>query len=117
MAKEREYTRLTPREVEVLHYAIAGYSASATARELGVGHETIKTHRSNIIQKYGARNMTQAVALHFTEGIPQQELDLPEIILATRLRHLLRILMTKLENELNDELVILLKKATKDLRS
>lgn len=105
--------RLTPREREILNYAMQGYSAPKTAELLAVNIETVKSHRSNIIQKYQAQNMIHAVTLHLTQTAASAVM--PEIILQTRLRSLLRVLMQKLENELNTELAALLKKVMKDL--
>jgi hypothetical protein len=51
--------------------------------------------------------MTQAVALHY--DLKQEN---PTIILAVKSRYRLRLLIQKFENELNKELVELLKEVT-----
>lgn len=44
--------RLTPRETEVFELMIRGYSRKATAKELNLSEETIKTHIGRIYQKF-----------------------------------------------------------------
>lgn len=112
---EREYTSLTNKELEVLYLLLEGYTASQVGKKLNITEETVKSHRKKILAKYQARNMVHVATL-FHRGIAAYEPspDMPEIILATRLKYLLNTLMIKLESELNKELVTLLRKATKD---
>ena len=54
---------LSKSELELLIDASEGCSAQESAARRYKGRETIKTHRSQVLVKLGARNMTQAVAL------------------------------------------------------
>ena len=54
---------LTRRQRQILQQLADGESSSATARSLGVSEETVKTHTKNILERLGARNRTQAVAM------------------------------------------------------
>lgn len=53
--------RLSRRELEVLRCAERGLGVVATARELILGAETIKRHRTHIMVKFGARSMLEAI--------------------------------------------------------
>jgi LuxR family quorum sensing-dependent transcriptional regulator len=61
-------TRLTPRELAVLRWASMGQQVQETARALGLGAETIRTHLKKAQDKLGAHNRTHAVA----EALRQQ---------------------------------------------
>ncbi len=52
---------LTRREVEMLGFLAQGKSNKEIARDLDLSPNTIKTHLSNLYQKLGAKNRTQAV--------------------------------------------------------
>jgi LuxR family quorum sensing-dependent transcriptional regulator len=54
--------RLTPRELAVLRSASLGLRISDTARSLGLGAETVRTHMKKAQQKLGTHTMTHSVA-------------------------------------------------------
>jgi LuxR family transcriptional regulator, maltose regulon positive regulatory protein len=60
--RQRLVEPLTAREVEVLQLMAGGASNQAIADQLTIATTTAKKHVSNIIQKLGATNRTQAVA-------------------------------------------------------
>jgi len=47
---------LTERESEVLKYICNGLTAKDIAMEMSVSHETVRTHRANLLSKTGCRN-------------------------------------------------------------
>ena len=51
---------LTPRETEVLSLVRSGLANKQIARRLGIGDTTVKTHLSNIFDRIGVRDRTQA---------------------------------------------------------
>ncbi|MFC4375081.1 response regulator [Nocardia halotolerans] len=59
---------LTQREVAVLRLMAKGLSNAEIATELYVGSETVKTHVSSILAKFGARDRTQAVIVAYESG-------------------------------------------------
>ena len=59
---------LTDREVEVLHHTVDGMSNTEIAKSLIISVETVKSHIKAIMQKFGVRNRTQAVAYALTNG-------------------------------------------------
>ena len=59
---------LTDREVTVLHHVVDGMSNTEIAEQLSISSETVKTQVSSMMQKFGARNRTQAVAFALTKG-------------------------------------------------
>ena len=54
--------RLTPREIQILHYLSLGKSVLAISNELQVGLPTVKTHERRIFSKLRVRNRTHGVA-------------------------------------------------------
>jgi RNA polymerase sigma factor (sigma-70 family) len=54
---------LTVMELAVVQGAAVGETTEDTAARIGRSPDTVKTHRSNVIKKVGARNMTHAVHL------------------------------------------------------
>lgn len=54
--------RLTPREIQILHYLSRGKSDLALSHQLHVGLPTIKTHERRIFSKLGVNNRTHGVA-------------------------------------------------------
>jgi len=98
---------LTAREIEIIELAAQGYSGPETAKILSIGQETIKSHRKKIIAKMLARNMTHAVAIYLGREIPRERSR--ETILQVRWISRLKMLISKHEKELNDELEKLLR--------
>jgi DNA-binding NarL/FixJ family response regulator len=71
-ARLAEYTprvELTPREREVLHLMAKGFGNREIARLLGRTESTMKVHVSNILEKLGATDRTEAVTLAMQRGI------------------------------------------------
>ena len=54
--------RLTPREIQILHYLSLGKSDLAISNELQVGLPTVKTHERRIFSKLQVNNRTHGVA-------------------------------------------------------
>jgi DNA-binding NarL/FixJ family response regulator len=54
--------RLTPREIQILHYLSLGKSDLAISNELQVGLPTVKTHERRIFSKLRVNNRTHGVA-------------------------------------------------------
>jgi DNA-binding NarL/FixJ family response regulator len=54
--------RLTPREIQILHYLSLGKSDRAISQELHVGLPTVKTHERRIFSKLRVNNRTHGVA-------------------------------------------------------
>ncbi|WP_308188471.1 response regulator transcription factor [Nocardia australiensis] len=63
-----ERADLTQREVAVLRLMAKGRSNAEIATDLYVGSETVKTHVSSILAKFGARDRTQAVIVAYESG-------------------------------------------------
>ena len=52
---------LTKREKEVFDYLILNYSTSDIAILMNISEKTVRNHVSNVIQKLGVNNRTQAI--------------------------------------------------------
>lgn len=66
---ERLLGTLTPREREVLPYAISGLLNKQIAHALGTVEKTIKVHRSRLMRKLGARSVAELARLAEHAGI------------------------------------------------
>ena len=62
---------LTVREVEVLCQIAGGNRNQDIAQRLFISEETVKVHVKHIMEKLGARDRTQAVAIGIRRGIIQ----------------------------------------------
>jgi len=62
---------LTPREVEVLRHLAGGNRNRDIAERLFISEETVKVHIKHIMEKLGASDRTQAVAIGVRRGIIQ----------------------------------------------
>ena len=61
-------TRLSGREREVLEQVITGKLNKTIADDLGISIKTVEMHRSNIMRKLGARNVTDLVRLSIRDN-------------------------------------------------
>ena len=62
---------LTPREMDVLRHAANGNRNRDIAEKLFISEETVKVHIKHIMEKLGANDRTQAVAVALSRGIIQ----------------------------------------------
>ncbi len=65
----RPVGQLTGREREVLQHIADGSSGKQIARALGISERTVKFHTASILNKLGAENRAQAVALAVQRGL------------------------------------------------
>jgi RNA polymerase sigma factor (sigma-70 family) len=68
-ARPDDADELTQKELTVLKLAADGASAAETAKRLHKALETVKTQRRTIIAKLRARNITNAVAISYQQGL------------------------------------------------
>jgi PAS domain S-box-containing protein len=59
---------LSARELEVVHHVAHGRSGPEIADELGIAHDTVRTHVRNAMEKVGARSRAHLVAKALGEG-------------------------------------------------
>jgi DNA-binding NarL/FixJ family response regulator len=62
---------LSPREIQVLLQVANGGKNRDIGRQLSITEETVKAHLSSILEKLGAKDRTQAVAIGVRRGIIQ----------------------------------------------
>lgn len=76
-AKDEELTpappRLTPREREVLKEVVGGHINKEIAEHLGVSLATVITHRKNLTEKLGTRNVAALTIYAVAHGIVRGE--------------------------------------------
>ena|SRR5690349_10760953 len=59
---------LTNREVTILEYLSHGDSSKEIASKLSISAFTVRTHRKNILQKTGAKNVAHLIQLAIVNG-------------------------------------------------
>ena len=65
----RDLTHLSTREIEVLRLIAGGRSNQQIADELVISRNTVRRHVSNILDKAGVANRTQAVIFARDHGL------------------------------------------------
>lgn len=68
-AAEAEPPRFTPREMEVLRWAVQGKSNPAIGIILGLSEDTVKFHVKNVLRKLNTSTKVEAVARAITMGL------------------------------------------------
>ena len=71
LAEHLSDDELTPREIEVLSQIAGGNRNRNIAEKLFITEETVKVHVKHIMEKLGASDRTQAVAIGLRRGIIQ----------------------------------------------
>ena len=59
---------LTPREREVMALVVDGKANKVIAIDLGLSERTVEIHRSNVMEKMGARSVAHLVKMHLLLG-------------------------------------------------
>jgi len=67
--RESRLASLTPRERQVLTYAVRGMTAKQTAIELEISPRTVETYRQHMMEKTGTANLLQLVRFALTVGL------------------------------------------------
>jgi len=62
-ALDQRLQALTPRESEVLDFALKGHSSKVIARALDISHRTVELHRSNLLEKLGVASIAELLRL------------------------------------------------------
>jgi len=62
--------RLTPREMEVCHWMVRGYSNQQIATIDGGASATIKLHRARVMEKMSARTLPELIDMLIGMDIP-----------------------------------------------
>ena len=71
LAEHMSDENLTTREIEVLRRVVGGNRNRDIAELLFISEETVKVHIKHIMEKLGARDRTQAIAIAVRRGIIQ----------------------------------------------
>lgn len=65
---DTEQRDLSDRELEIVRHVAQGHSGREIADELGISHDTVRTHVRNAMEKVGARSRAHLVAKALGEG-------------------------------------------------
>jgi len=60
---------LTKRETEIIQWVAEGYKNREIADQLGISVKTVETHRANIMNKLGLRNLSQLIRYAIQKGM------------------------------------------------
>ena len=71
IAEHMSEETLTPREIDVLRHIAGGNRNRDIAERLFISEETVKVHVKHVMEKLGASDRTQAVAIAVRRGIIQ----------------------------------------------
>jgi DNA-binding NarL/FixJ family response regulator len=71
LAEHMSDESLTPREIDVLRKVAGGNRNRDIAEHLFISEETVKVHMKHIMDKLGAKDRTQAIAIAVRRGIIQ----------------------------------------------
>ena len=71
IAEHMSEETLTARELEVLKHVVGGNRNREIAERLFITEETVKVHMKHLMEKLGARDRTEAVAIAIRRGILQ----------------------------------------------
>jgi FixJ family two-component response regulator len=67
---------MTPREREVLLGLVVGETSKVIARRLAISPRTVELHRARVMERLGARTLSEAVFLAASAGLkPQPDED------------------------------------------
>ena len=69
----QRFASLTPREREVMRHVIAGHLNKRIAMDLGTTEQTIKVHRSRVMEKLGIRSVAALVSVAQRLGVTPTE--------------------------------------------
>lgn len=61
---------LTPREMEVMKFVVAGESSKGIGKTLGISAKTVDIHRASILKKFKARNTAELIRAWMTVATP-----------------------------------------------
>lgn len=74
---ESRWSKLTPREREVMEMVVAGHSNKTIAAQLGVSSKTVEAHRAKFMEKMQANSLPDLMRLTLAFGVtarPEAEL-------------------------------------------
>lgn len=66
---EAQLNVLTPRELDVLRGLANGLPNKTIAYDLGISPRTVEIHRANVMEKLGARSLSEALRVAFAAGL------------------------------------------------
>jgi DNA-binding NarL/FixJ family response regulator len=69
MKSARALERLSPREPEVLHRTVEGYSSVQIGLQLSLSPKTVDTYRSRLMQKLGVSNRSSLIRFAIQHAI------------------------------------------------
>ena len=59
---------LTPRELQVFHYLVAGHQNKEIARGLDISPRTVEVHRARVLEKMQARSLSELIRMALVAG-------------------------------------------------
>jgi len=72
MVAEEKVAKLTPREIEIMDLVVKGMRNKQIAGALGISEKTVKVHRGHVMQKVGARSVSDLIHVAEKAGVNSQ---------------------------------------------
>jgi FixJ family two-component response regulator len=69
---QEKVAKLTPREIEIMDLVVKGMRNKQIAGVLGITEKTVKVHRGHVMQKVGARSVTDLIHVAETAAVNSQ---------------------------------------------
>lgn len=69
------FKHLAPREREVLHLLVQGFSNAEIVEQLGVSLPTAKQYKAAVMRKLGVQSLSQLMKLHADLKLPDKQVD------------------------------------------
>lgn len=69
VSDEENTLQLSPRQIEILHYAAKGLTNADISRFLGIGVDCVKAHMKTAFSRLGASNRSEAVAIALSKNL------------------------------------------------
>lgn len=71
IAIRNRFSRLTPREREIMEFIVVGKSNKEIAKELHISHRTVEIHRARVFDKMEANSLPDLIAMAVVCGVCQ----------------------------------------------
>ena len=72
MTAQEKVGKLTPREIEIMDLVVKGMRNKQIAGALGISEKTVKVHRGHVMQKVGARSVSDLIHVAEKAGVNSQ---------------------------------------------
>jgi len=73
LTKEEKALYLTPAEINVMQLILQGNTSKEVGKILSISYKTVESHRTNVMKRFGCRNMPQLVLVLIEKKLLRHE--------------------------------------------